>query len=158
MVHPQVWEDVPDQKILEAIGAAHKSENGHGDGKTQVRQQDEMLVFLLVQWTAGQEVVDATIAVLLSHTLTLRLLLVVVVTRHILEQVQRPSCKLLAQEHGCGVDGGLFEQLMHLVEAGAHSGGVLLSGAWQEDHITLHVSSRLVVLAMTDLPAEVGDQ
>lgn len=50
VVDPEVWEDVPDQEVLEAEVLVDEEESGGGDGETDVTQDDELLVLLLVQW------------------------------------------------------------------------------------------------------------
>ena len=114
-----------------------------------------MLVLLLIQRAAWQEMVDATIAVLLANAFAFGLLGVVVVAGQVLNQIQRPAGKLLSQERGSGVYWRLLHQLMHLMHEIAHLGGMLLTSARYEDHVTLQVTGGLVVLAMADLPAEV---
>lgn len=158
MVDPEVWNDVPNQKVLEAVGAADKSEDRDSDGKAEIREKNQIFVLLLVQRAAWQEVVDAAVAILLADTLALWLLLVVVVASHVSEKVHWPANELLADEHGGGVDWRLLEQLVHLVQNVAHAGGVLLASTGNEDHVTLHVASGLVVLAVADFPAEVWHQ
>lgn len=116
MVHPQVWNNVPYQEVLEAIRAADKSEDRHSDRKTEVGQEDEVLVLLLVQWAAWQEVVNTTITILSADTLAFRLLLMVVVASDVLEQVQWPARELLPNKMGRSEDWSLLEQLVHLVE------------------------------------------
>nr|POF17551.1 hypothetical protein CFP56_12965 [Quercus suber] len=158
VVHPQVGDEVPDGQVRPAVGLAEEAEDGGGDEQAEVGQQDEGLVLALVERAAGREVVDAAVAVLLAGALALDLLAVVVVAGGVHDQVHGPAGELLAEEHGDGVEGGLLEQLVHLVEDVVHAGGVLLAGAGQEDHVALHVAGGLVVLAVADLPAEVGDE
>jgi len=46
-------------------------------------------------------------------------------------------------------------QLINLVDEFSNTTGVDISGLGDEDHVTLHVSSSLVVLSVGDLPREV---
>lgn len=158
VVDPEVWDDVPHEQVREPVLVSDKSKDRGCDGKTEVGQEDQVLVLLLVKRTAGQEVVDAAIAVLLADTLALRLLGVVVVASHVLKEVHWPSTKLLNQERNGSVDWSLLHQLVHLVQKSTSASGVLLTGAWEEDHVALHVSGGLVVLSVADLPAEVWHQ
>lgn len=59
------------------------------------------------------------------------------------------------QERG---DGRLLGQLVELVHKLRDAGGVHLAGFRHKDHVLLHVARGLVVLAVRDLPGEVGDQ
>lgn len=117
-----------------------------------------MLVLLLVQRTAGEEVVHASVPVLLANSLTLGLLGVVVVASDILEEVHWPSTKLLNEERDGGVDWSLLHQLVHFVKHSTSASGVLLTGTREENHVTLHVSRSFVVLAVGDFPGEVWHQ
>lgn len=158
MVHPKVWDEVPDEKVRETVLVADKAENRGGDGKTEVRQEDQVLVLLFVERAAGKKVVHTAVAVLLTDSLAFGLLGVVVVTSHVLKQIHRPSSKLLHQERNSSVNWGLLHQLVHFVQQSTSASGVLLTRAWQENHVALHVAGSLVVLAVTDLPAEIWDQ
>ena len=158
MVHPEIRQDVPHQEIGPAVASPDQEEDRGGDQKAKIREKNEFLVLLLVQGTAGQEVVDATITILASCALALRLLLVVVVASHISEEVHRPAADLLGDQCGGGIDRGVLQQLVHLLEDIAHLRSMLVAGAWAEDHIPLQVAGGLVVLAMADLPAEVRDE
>lgn len=80
VVHPEVRDDVPDEEVVEAVLAADKVEDCAGDEETEVAEEDELFVLLLVQRAGGVEMVDtAEVAVLLTGTLALELLVVVVV-------------------------------------------------------------------------------
>lgn len=118
-----------------------------------------MLVALLVQGAGGVEVVDtAEQAVLLALALALDLALVVVVAGDVSHEVHGPSTELLADGVEQGVDGSLVSQLGDLVDRLADTGGVDLAGLGYEDHVALHVAGGLVVLAVGDLPGEVGNE
>jgi hypothetical protein len=57
-----------------------------------------------------------------------------------------------------GDDGGFLAQFAELVDKLAPPRGCLFPGCWHKDHVSLHVSGGLVVLAVRDLPAEVRHQ
>ena len=57
-----------------------------------------------------------------------------------------------------GGDWGFLSQLVKFMGEPSNTGGVLLTGLWDENHITLHVSSGFVVLAVGNLPGEVRDE
>lgn len=158
MIHPEIRHKVPDQKVCPSVRATDHEKDTADNGQAKIREQDEMLVLLLVQRAAREEVIDTAIAVLLADTLALWLLLVAVVSSHVPEQIHGPAEQLLGNEHGCSVDWGLLHQLVHLMQEGSGTSGVLFASAWDEDHITLHVAGGLVVLAMADLPAEVWNE
>jgi hypothetical protein len=159
VVHPQVRETVPDQQIQPAEVSADVVQGRAGEKETQVTQDNQLGVLGFVQRAGGVEVVDtAKPAVLLAHTAALRLLGVVVVTGDVVEQVHRPAEELLGQEVASSQDGSLLTQLTELVQGLADAGGVLLTGLGNEDHVAGQVTGGLVVLAVGDLPGEVGDK
>lgn len=159
MVHPQIREEVPHEHVGEAIGAAEVGQDGDRDGNTNVAQEDELRVLGLVQWAPRAEVVDATeVAVLLALAASLLLALVVVMASDVGKQVHGPSEGLLADRVKEGGDGRLLGQLVELMDHPAHTACELLAGLGNEHHVALHVSSGLVVLAVGDLPGEVGNE
>ena len=102
--------------------------------------------------------VDASIAILPADTLALDLLMMVVMASYIGQKISWPATNLLLNERSGGVDWSLVHQLMHLMDKVAHPRCVLISSSGSEDHISLHVTGGLVMLAMADLPAKVRDQ
>lgn len=99
MVHPQVGNTVPYQQIEPAKVLADEVQTGSGEEETEVRQSDELSVLGLVQRAGGVEVVDtAAPTVGLANAAALGLLGVVVVTGHVVEQIQGPTEELLEQE------------------------------------------------------------
>jgi hypothetical protein len=124
-----------------------------------VAQDDELGLLVLEDGTAGIEVVDATTeAVALALAAALTLALVEVVAGDVGHEVVGPADQLLPDEHEEGDDGGLLGELGELVGHAADAGGVLLAGLGVEDHVPLDVGGGLVVLAVGDLPAEVGHE
>lgn len=96
--------------------------------------------------------------VLLALATPLSLLFVAVVSSDVGQEVVGPSNELLAKEVEQGYDGSLFAELGEFVGKLAKTGSTFLPSAWYKDHISLHVARRLVVLAVGNLPAEVGNQ
>jgi hypothetical protein len=97
-------------------------------------------------------------AVNLAISTTFRLTLVVVVASDIGEKIRRPAEKLLPKGVDEGSDWGFLGQFVQFVNEFSNAAGVLLAGLGDENHITLHVSSGLVVLTMRNLPGEVWDE
>lgn len=159
MVNPEVRDEVPDEHVGEAKLLDEEVQGGHGQADTDVAEDDEMGVLVLVQRGTGVEVVNAAAeAVVLALAATLALALVVVVAGDVGQEVVGPADELLAEEQEQGVDGGLLGQLRQLVDHLAEAGGLLLAGAGHEDHVTLEVAGGLVVLAVGHLPREVGHE
>ena len=153
VVDPEVRKEVPDEKVLETEVLVDEVESSTGQSETDVREEDQLLVLALVQRAGRVEVVDTTEpAVALALTLALGLLVVVDVASNVGDEVQRPAEELLENHVGSGSDGGLLHQLRKLVDSVANSGSIDLTGLGKEDHVTLHVASGLVVLAVGDLP------
>lgn len=159
MVNPEVRDEVPDEHVGEAKLLDEEVQGGHGQADTDVAEDDEVGVLVLVQRSTGVEVVNATAeTVVLALAAALALALVVVVAGDVGHQVVGPADELLADEDEQGVDRGLLGQLGQLVDHLAEAGGLLLAGAGHEDHVALEVAGGLVVLAVGHLPREVGDQ
>lgn len=159
VVDPEPGNDVPNEDSLEAVELANESENGESDGKTKVTEEDQLLILALVERAIGVEVADTTTeTVVPALTLALGLLGVIVVASDVEEEVHGPAGKLLAKHVESGVDGGLLKKLVHLVDGSARAGSEDLASLRHEDHVALHVAGGLVVLAVADLPGEVGDE
>lgn len=159
MVHPQVGNTVPDEQVQPAVVAADVVQDGAGEEQTQVTQDNELGILGLVQRAGGVEVVDtATPAVVLALATALVLLGVVVVASDVVHQVHGPAEELLGQKVAGGQDGGLLAQLTELVQGLADAAGVLLTGLGDEDHVAGDVTGGLVVLAVGNLPGEVGNE
>jgi hypothetical protein len=159
VVDPEPGNDVPNEDSLEAVDLANESENGESDGETKVTEEDQLLVLALVERAVGKEVRDtAAEAVEPASTLALSLLVVVVVASDVEEEVHGPATDLLADHVESGVDGSLLEKLVHLVDGSAGAGSEDLASLRHEDHVALHVAGGLVVLAVGDLPGEVGNE
>lgn len=153
VVDPEVRKKVPNEEVLEAELLVDEVESSAGKSKADVGEEDQLLVLALIQRAGGVEVVDtAEPAVTLALTLTLGLLVVVDVTSNVGDEVQRPAEELLEDHVGGSSDRGLLHQLGELVDSVANSASVNLTGLGEEDHVTLHVASGLVVLAVGDLP------
>lgn len=159
VVHPQVGETVPDEEVQPAELGADQVQSSASQEETQVTESNELGVLGLVQRTGRVEVVDTTTpAVVLALAAALGLLGVVVVAGDVVHEVQGPTEELLCQKVAGSQDGSLFAQLADLVQGLADAGGVLLTGLRNEDHVAGDVAGSLVVLAVRDLPGEVGDE
>lgn len=153
MVDPEIWKPIPDEHVGPAEFLSERKERGQSDSNTEIAKQDELRVLCFVQWAVLVEVVDAREpSILLALATTFALVLVVVVAGDIGDQVQWPSCDLLSNQVQQARNWCLFGQLMQLMSKLANSRSIFLSSFWHKDHITLHVASGLVVLAMRYLP------
>lgn len=159
MVHPHVGKTVPNQQVEPAEVGTDVVQSATGKEETEVGESDQLGVLGLVQRAGGVEVVDTTApAVGLALAAALGLAGMVVVTGDVVKKVHGPAKQLLGNEVASSEDGGLLKQLTELVQGLAHTGSVLLTGLRDEHHVTGDVTGGLVVLAVGDLPREVGDQ
>lgn len=159
VVDPEVGKEVPDEHVGPAKGVAEVDEGGGGDSDTDVGDDDPGGLTLLIEGRAGVEVVDTSEpAVLLALATTLALPLVEVVAGDVGHEVVGPADELLTDKVDQGVDGGLLGQLGNLMDETADARSKLLAGARNEDHVTRDVAGSLVVLAVGELPREVGDE
>lgn len=94
----------------------------------------------------------------LALSTTFMLTLVVIVASSIGEKVHWPAQEVFTDGADNGGDWGFLSQLMKFVNEFSDAGSIILASLGYEDHITLHVSSCLVVLAVGDLPGEVWDK
>ena len=153
MDNPQVWSEIPNSHVGESIGLAKKSKNGNGNGETEITQKNEFGILGFVERTGWVEVVDTrSISVLLPNTSSLSLLFVMIMTCDVGNQIQRPAEKLLCDRVDEGSDWGLLSQLVEFVDELANSSSVNLTSLGNEDHVTFHMTSCLVVLSVGDLP------
>jgi hypothetical protein len=60
MVHPDVWEEVPNEHVLESVGLAKTEQDGGSDGETEITQENEFGVLGFVQRASWVEVVDTS--------------------------------------------------------------------------------------------------
>lgn len=159
VVDPEVRDKVPDGHVGPSKGAAEVVERGAGQGEANVAVDDEHGIAVLVQRAEGVEVVDAAAStVVLALAAALALALVVVVAGDVGQQVVGPSDELLHDQHEERVGGSILGELRQLVDQLAQTRGLLLAGSGHKDHVALHVAGGGVVLAVGDLPAEVGHQ
>lgn len=159
MVHPQVGETVPDEQVEPAIVGADVVQSKADKEQTKIGQGNQLGVTSLIERAGGVEVVDtAEPAVGLALAAALGLLLVVVVAGDVDQEVHGPAEELLQDQVAGSQDRGLLHELAELVDGLADTGSVLITGLGNEDHVASKVTGSLVVLAVGDLPREVGDQ
>lgn len=158
MIDPEIWQEIPNGQVRPAeLLSEHKQDRGC-DSQTKIRQEDQVLVLLLVKRALGVEVTDAEISVLPADALAFGLLMMMIMACHVRNQVPGPTDKLLTNEHDGGIQRSVFEQLMHLMHEVAHLSGVRLASPRHKHHISFHMASCFVVLAMANFPAEVWYQ
>lgn len=159
VIDPKVWHEVPNKHVAGAKGLGQIDERTDRDGQTQITQHNQFGILGLKERARRVEVVDTTDkSVLLALAPALSLALVEVVASDISHEVVGPTNQLLAYKVNEGHDGCFFAKLAKLVDHSAESGSLLLAGAWDEHHVSLHVARCLVVLAVRNLPAEVRNE
>lgn len=159
MVDPKIGDKVPNKHVVEAVGLGQVEQGGNGDGNSHVTQDNELGILSLKQRAGGVEVVDTPEgAVLLALAAALPLALMEVMTSDVGHDVVGPADELLSDEMEEGDDGRFLANLRDFMHQPAQAGGLLLTGSRQEDHVPLHVTGRLVVFSVRNLPAEVGDE
>jgi hypothetical protein len=159
MVDPEIGNAIPDKHIspTESVTKVYKSRNSDPD--TYITQYDKLGLLGLIYGASGVKVVyTSPQAVFLPLAATLTLAFMVVVTSDISEDIAGPTDELLYDQPKQGVSGGLLSQFRELIGYAANAGGMLFASARNKDHVTLHISSGLMVFAMRDLPTEVWDK
>ncbi len=159
MVHPEIGNEVPDEHIIPAVGLAEVDKGTDDDGKAQIAEQDQLGILGVIERASWVEMVNATeesVPLALAPALTLTLM--VVVSGDVGQEVVGPAAQLLSEQDEKGDDRGLLAELRHLMNQPSQPGRPLLARLGNEDHVARHVAGGLVVLAVGDLPAKVGDQ
>lgn len=96
VVHPEVRNSIPHKQVEPAISGADIVQNRTGDSETEVTEENELGILGLIQRARGVEVVDAgKVTVVLALATALGLVLVVVVTGDVGEEVHGPAEQLL---------------------------------------------------------------
>lgn len=86
VVDPHIGDEVPNEEVGESELTVEEVESTGGDGKTNIRKNDQFTVLGFVQRACRTEVVDsAKVAICLSLTTTFNLTFVVVVSSYICE-------------------------------------------------------------------------
>lgn len=149
MVYPEIWEEIPDEHVVESVSLAKHGKNGDGDSETNITQKNEFGIFGFVQRAGWVEVVDSSEETILVAGSML------VVASHVAEEVHWPAEKLLAHRVNKSSNWSLLSQLVNFMGEFSNARSVFVTSLGNENHISVHVSSGLVVLAMGDLPGEV---
>lgn len=116
MVNPKIWEEVPDEHVGEAKLLDTHIEERSNDSETDIRVDNQVDVFVLIQRAAGIEVVNSsepTIFFALSSSLGLTL--VAVVSSNVRNKVQWPSEQLLKDHVQCSNNGSLLSKFCKCV-------------------------------------------
>lgn len=159
VINPEIGNEVPHKHVRPSKPLAQSKEDTANDEKTNIGQDDQFGIFLLIQRAGRVEVVDApSHAVGLAFAPTLALPLMVVVSCHIADQISRPAAKLLVNQVQDCRDRCLLGQFRHLIEQIAKPGCKNFSRLGHKHHVSFHVAGAFVMLAVGDLPGEVGDQ
>lgn len=159
MVHPKVGDKVPDSHVCPAEAVPKVGEGTNGKSESDIRENDILGVFGVEDGAAGIKVVYATPEpVLLTLATALALALVEIVSGDVGQKVVGPADELLEEEVQCRVDGSLFTELTEFLDHTPESCGLLLACSGKENHVTLDMSSGLVVGAVGKFPAEIGNK
>lgn len=159
VVHPEVRNSIPHKQVEPAISGADIVQNRTGDSETEVTEENELGILGLIQRARGVEVVDAgKVTVVLALATALGLVLVVVVTGNVGEEVHGPAEQLLQDNVGGGEERGLLKQLIQFVGGPANARSILGASLGDEDHVTSDVTGGLVVLSVGNLPREVRNE
>ena len=159
VVHPEVGEKVPDSHVSQTKLAREQCQSRTSKHKPKVAEQNELGLSVIVQRAGGIKVVDTTaIAIFPTLAASLTVLLMVIMSSDVRHEVIGPPNQLLSDENHQGVQRRILRQLTELVHHLAKLGGLGLASARHKNHIALHVCRCLVVLAVGELPAEVGHE
>ena len=159
MINPQIWQDVPHKEVRKSKVLSNPVEDTGGDQEPNIAEYDEFCIFRLIQRTRWVEVVDAIAeAILLPFSAPFALSLVGIMPGHIREQIGRPATKLLVEKVEGSSERCLFGKLVELMQKVAISRSIFFSALRHEDHISLHMACRFVMLTMRNLPGEVWHQ
>lgn len=149
VIHPQIWGNIPNEKIRKSIILAYQEQDAARDEQTKVAEKDQLGVFGLIQRTVGVEMVDTSAeSILLANASTFTLTLVLVMASHVGDQIHGPAAQLLGNQVIGRGDGGFLGKLLELMKQVSTFGSVLLLGRWHKHHISLHVAGGFVMLAM----------
>lgn len=159
VVDPKIRKPVPDKHVGPSEFLTQYEQSAENDGQTKIAEKNQFGVFGFVQRAVHVEMVDTfPETVLLALATTLSLVLVVIVTGDIGDDIQRPANELLTNEFEERHDWSFLNQLVQFVGKSTNLGGILFSGLGYENHISFHIASGLVMLAVGNLPGEVGDK
>lgn len=99
VVNPQIRHKVPNKHIRRPKRLRHPHQRRNSDSNAQIAQQNEFRVLSLIERARGVEMVDSSrIPILLPLPSSLLLVLMVIMSRHVGEEVQPPPRELLADE------------------------------------------------------------
>lgn len=153
MVHPEIRCEIPDCHVGETVRSAENDEDTDSNSKAEIAEEDEFGVLGLVERTVWIEVVDTSEeSVDLALSATFMLTPVIVMTSDVAEKIHGPSKELLSERVEEGCNRSLLRQFVKFVDHFPDTAGIYFAGLGEKDHITLHVSSGLVMLAVGDLP------
>lgn len=156
IIDKEVWSAVIDEQVPQTSLPPDQSEGTDPSQKTKIAHQNEWPILLIKDGAGRQKVIDAA-----SGTVLLPLAAssgsggMVVVASRVVGQIHDPSEKLLGNHMESGEDRSLLGHLRDLVDKLAHLAGISLTSCRHEDHVTLQVAGKVVMLAVGDLPCEV---
>lgn len=159
MIDPQIRNKIPNKHVHPAKFLTKRKQNAPNQDQTKIRQKDQLGILRFIQWAGRVKMVHtASDAIGFALAATLALLLVVVVASHIADEIRGPASKLLCDEVDCSGNWCLLGQLGQFMEHISIPRSKHLSCFRDEDHVSLHITSGFVVLAMRNLPREIWYQ
>lgn len=142
VVNPEVGHKVVQRHGGETPLLNRQVDESHGDQDTNIRNNDIHEVLLVKNRRDREEVVD-------NHLGSVRVLL----ASDVGEEVHNPAKELLEKNVPKSKDGGVLGSL-----GDVSNGKELLLGLGNKNHISLKVTSGLVMLTMRNSPGVVGDK
>lgn len=156
VVNPEIRGDVPDEEVGPAEVLANLIQSSADNEQTQITQHNEVRVLGIIQRAARVEVVDTTEeTILVALAAAVALTLMLVVTGDVGQEVCGPATELLIEQVERSGQRSLLSQLIQLMDHLADSGSIGLTSLGNKDHVALHMTGGLVVLAVGDFPGEV---
>lgn len=111
VIHPEIWDEVPDEHVGETELLDTQVEERSSDSKTDIRVDNQVKVIVFIQRAAWVEVVNSRKpSIRLALPSTLNLSLVVVVSSNICDKVHWPSEQLLKDDIQRSNNGSLLSK------------------------------------------------
>jgi hypothetical protein len=153
VVNPEIWENIVQHHIPASKNLSTNNQKRNHSTNTNIREENEWQLLLLEQDRIITEI----------EMRVLRESLVIILARQIRKQMSWPSKKLMLDAIPERNQRSILSQMAQFnalmvrgLAAMALDPG--LAGVWNESGILLEVSGRLVMCAVSDLPAVIWDE